>query len=96
MSKFIKKSLLSIVLFTALLALIVFLVKNNTQPKNQDIYILKSYKNSVALYKNDELFKIYDNIVLNTLPQKDIQLFNSGISVSTPTEAEILLEDYDG
>ena len=70
---------------------------NNLTPKTEAVsYTLKSYKNTVALYKNEELITVYSSVVLNTLPEKDIQTFNSGISVATPTEAEILLEDYDG
>ncbi len=85
-------------LFIVLLAAFVlfFNTKSKTpQPKSPEKYVLKSYKNTVALYKNDEIIEVYSSIVLNTLPQKDIQNFNKGIVVSNQFEAELLLEDYD-
>lgn len=57
--------------------------------------MLKSYRNTVALYQNDKLLEIYENIVLNTLPQKDIQSFNNGITFGTEEQAEIYLEDFE-
>ncbi len=93
---FIKK-----ILFPAAVFISALLIILNTPPKNNNAkiaeqYKLKSYKNTVALYKNDTIIEIYDSVVLNTLPPKDIQSFNKGICVSTPLEAELLLEDYDG
>ena len=58
-------------------------------------YVLKSYKNSVALYNEGELIKVYDDVVLNTLPQKDVQNFNKGISFASLTQAENYLLDFE-
>ena len=49
----------------------------------------------MALYKNDQLVKSYESIVLNTLPQKDIQNFNTGISFDNQLQAELYLEDFE-
>ena len=59
-------------------------------------YTLKAYKNTVALYQNDNLIKTYDDIVLNTLPLSDIDRFKSGITVSSENDAIKIIEDYDG
>lgn len=97
MSSFIKKALLPIIIFTLLLIFMLHLInnqKNNNAIKSN--YVLKSYKNTVALYNGEEIITIYDSIVLNTLPSKDIQNFNNGIPVSTKAQAETYLEDFDG
>ena len=61
----------------------------------QNNYMLRSYKNTIALYNNENIVKIYDNIVLNTLPQQDIQSFNNGIPVTSQTAAESYLQDFE-
>lgn len=96
MSSFIKKALFPILIFVAVFMIILYFINDYQTNQQNTNYTLKSYKNTVALYKDDELIKVYSDIVLNTLPEKDIQNFNSGITVSTPTQAEALLEDFDG
>lgn len=61
----------------------------------QNNYMLKSYKNTVALYNNGNIVKIYDDVVLNTLPPQDIQNFNSGIPVTSQTAAETYLVHFE-
>ncbi len=94
MSLFIKKVLFPIAIFCSVFVLSLHLFNNPDAP--DDNYILKAYKNTVALYNGEELIKTYNNIVLNTLPKKDIQNFNIGIPVATPAQAELFLEDFDG
>ena len=62
----------------------------------QDAYILKTYKNSVALYCNGEPIKIYKDIVVNTLPQVDVLKFNQGIIIEDMQKIDEILQDYDG
>ena len=92
------KLFIKIILFPACLIIacvsIALSIISNTAPK--DIYVIRSYKNTVALYQNGTLHTVYDAIVLNTLPERDIISFNDGIAVSSPSEAELFLEDYDG
>lgn len=59
-------------------------------------WVIKSYGNSVALYNGDELIEVYGGIVLDTLPQEDIDLLESGIAFPTREEAQQAMEDYDG
>ncbi len=95
MPSFIKKILFPTLVFASTLLIILYFI-NNYQDTNTSVnYTLKSYKNTVALYNGEEIIKIYNNIVLNTLPEKDIQNFNAGISVATQAHAESYLEDYD-
>lgn len=93
---FIKKILFPILVLAVVFFITIHFINAHQSATASDNYILKTYKNTVALYKNDEIIKIYDNIVLNTLPEKDIQNFNAGIPVETQSHAEALLEDYDG
>lgn len=93
---FIKKILLPILTFIAVFLLILYFINDYQNTRTSVNYVLKSYKNTVALYNGEEIVQIYNNIVLNTLPEKDIINFNNGISVTTPAQAEVILEDYDG
>ena len=63
---------------------------------SKETHILKSYKNTVALYTNGKYVKSYENIVLDTLPQVDVNAFNNGITVENDEEIEKILQDYDG
>lgn len=92
---FIKKILFPTLTFISAFVIILYFVNDYQSTSTSVNYTLKAYKNTVALYNGEEIVKIYNNIVLNTLPEKDIQSFNNGISVATPAHAEILLEDYD-
>ena len=94
MKFFIQKALFPTLILLAafLLVLHCFKEKNETLDTN---YILKAYKNTVALYNGEKLVKIYDDIVLNTLPEKDIYQFRSGLRVSSPEYADKYLEDFD-
>lgn len=96
MPHFIKKILFIILIFASSLLIILYFINDYHNPHTRIYYTLKSYKNTVALYKNEEIIKIYNHIVLNTLPERDVQNFNKGISVTTPTQAESYLEDFDG
>lgn len=94
----IKKSILSLFLSLAVIMILIITVnffKSQNKKSDGSNYSLKAYKNTVALYNGDEIIEIYNNIVLNTLPEKDIIAFKNGIDVSTPSQAETLLEDYE-
>ncbi len=93
MSNFIKKIIFPIAICAAVLIITVTL--ENSEKAIENDYVLKSYKNTVALYNGENIVTVYGNIVLNTLPEKDIIAFNRGIKISSPENAEILLEDYD-
>ncbi len=96
MTVFIKKILFPILLFIAVFVTILHCVNNRKEIEKNVEYTLKSYKNTIALYSGDDIVEIYNNIVLNTLPEADIQSFNKGVSISSPAQAEIFLENYDG
>ncbi|MBP3706389.1 MAG: hypothetical protein J6J13_03965 [Clostridia bacterium] len=98
MEKYIK------ILYVALCVLIILLLimfniskDERTQEKDiESVYILKSYKNTVALYKNNDIAEIYDNVILNTLPLSDQYELNKGISVEDEAQALKFIENYDG
>lgn len=76
-------------------------VKTDRQNANQNKadyhkYVLKSYRNTVALYDGDFLVETYDNIVLDTLPVGDRKTFGEGITVSDKKEALSIIENFDG
>lgn len=96
MSFYVKKALFVTLIFILFFALIFSFTTNRTKKEIQKPnYTLKSYKNTVALYNNEELLTVYDDIVLNTLPQNDIEHFKKGIAVSSPAQAEAYLQDFE-
>ncbi len=59
-------------------------------------FILKSYGNNVALYSGDEIVEVYGSVLLDTLPESDKKMLDTGISFPTKEEAVSAIEDYDG
>lgn len=92
---FARKILFTTIVFISMFVIILYSFNLFRKNDKQIDYTLKSYKNTVALYDGEKAIKIYSNIVLNTLPPNDIQSFNNGIKVSTPLQAEKLLEDFE-
>ena len=90
MITFIKKILFPILIFTSIFILLLRFASNA-----QTDYTLKSYKNTIALYNGKEIIKLYSEIVLNTLPEKDIQTFEKGITFSTTSQADNYLQDFE-
>lgn len=93
MTYVIKKT--TLLLFIILLILSLCLVGTHLDTTG-DNYTLKAYKNTVALYNGDKIIKTYSNIVLNTLPQKDIQSFKTGITMASQQDADDFLIDFEG
>jgi len=86
-----------IVVITAILGITILSLNNNKNEKiKKDVYIMKSVNNTVALYKNEDLIKVYDRIVVDTLPVNDRLLLEKGIEFSSESEATLAAEDYDG
>ena len=90
---FIKKILLPLSIFLCSLLIVMCFYKK--VDKNTVDFTLKSYKNTIALYSGQEIVENYSEIVLNTLPEKDIQTFKKGITFSSPSQAEIYLQDFE-
>ena len=95
MLTFFKKLFNIFKILSVFAVILCFLVSCKDAPKQSTKYSLKAYKNTVALFENEKPVKVYENIVLNTLPEKDIQNFDKGISVATQAQAETILEDYE-
>lgn len=66
------------------------------QSQNNNDWVLKSYNNTVALYNNDKITEIFEEIVLDTLPDADIRQLENGIVFTTRDEAIRAIEDFDG
>lgn len=59
-------------------------------------YLLKAHENTVALFKENKIIKVYDEIVLSTLPESDIYTLKNGIVYEKIEDADLAAEDYDG
>ena len=74
---------------------IVFLTKYN-KPVDESGYYMKSLNNTVVLYKDDAIVKVYEGIVVDTLPLADRDLLSKGIHYENISDADSAAEDYDG
>lgn len=83
------------VFFVVLLYTVVFFTKN-TEIKDESGYYMKSLNNTVVLYKDDVIVKVYDGIVVDTLPIADRDLLSRGVHYKNLAEADTAAEDYDG
>ncbi len=71
-----------------------FVIKNKKE--HPESWVLHSYGNNVALYKDEEIIEVYGGIMLDTLPDEDKKLLDNGIVFSSREEAVNAIEDYDG
>lgn len=67
-----------------------------SKAENPEIWVLHSYGDNVALYNGEEIIEVYGTISLNTLPEADRRLLDSGIAFHSREEAQNAIEDYDG
>lgn len=89
--------IIAIVITISLVAIILTLgMVVKTKKENPESWILHSYGNNVALYRDDEIIEVYGSIMLDTLPEEDKKLLDNGIHFTTREEAVTAIEDYDG
>ncbi|MBO4693376.1 MAG: hypothetical protein J5659_03160 [Clostridia bacterium] len=91
-----KKTAVVIIIFTLILSVIIMLIAYRNPTNEHKQYILKEYNGSVALFMGENILSVYDEIVLSAFPHSDRQRFIKGIPVSSPEEAQTIIEDYDG
>ena len=86
-----------IVSFLAIMILLLIVYFFAPPYKEEPIgYYMKSINNTVALYRGEQIIKIYDGIVVDTLPTADRSRLKEGIYYETVESADIAAEDYDG
>lgn len=61
----------------------------------REIWQLKAEDNNIALYKNEELIEIFDDIYVDVLPKADREELKNGISFETRSDAMKAAEDYN-
>ena len=61
----------------------------------REIWQLKTLENNIALYKNEELIEIFDDIYLDVLPAADREELKNGIAFETRSDAVRATEDYN-
>ncbi len=64
--------------------------------KNEKPWVLQVYGNNVALLNGDEIIEVYGTIMVDTLPDEDKRMLQSGLFFLTKEEAVTAIEDYDG
>ncbi len=83
-----------VIIFLLIAGIILFKVSPAKQ--EEKVTVLKSYKNTIALYEGDKRTKVYSEIVLNSLPINDIARLEKGIIITSDEELTDILEDFDG
>ncbi len=89
--------LLCVVLFSiTALCLSCFVTLAKGEKFNESpVYKLAAYDNNIALYKNDDIITVYDEIVLNSLPPYDREAFKKGIIIEDISKLDQILQDYE-
>jgi hypothetical protein len=90
---------LTLTVFSAVFAITVSAKEQKsslTSTPEAEVYIIKSYNNKPAIFKNDSPLPIMElDVFTHQLPQKDIDRLNSGIVVNSLEEAIRFAEDYE-
>ena len=71
------------------------ITNNNEKVVKEDVFIIKYNDGTVYLFKNGITIKEYD-IDIRLLPGSDIKRLTEGIKADTESDADRLVEDYDG
>lgn len=71
-------------------------ILNEENIANKHNYVLRSVNDTVGLYDNNKLIKIYENIVVSTLPLIDRDNLNTGIKLNNLDDLRKIIEDFDG
>ncbi|MBE6750079.1 MAG: hypothetical protein E7560_02830 [Ruminococcaceae bacterium] len=92
-----KLGILAILVTVCLCAIIITLsyVFKAATPE-EEVWVLHSYGNNVALYNGEDVVEVYGTILLDTLPEADKRQLENGIAFPTKAEAVLAIEDYDG
>lgn len=61
----------------------------------REIWQLKAVENNIALYRNEELIEIFDDIYVDVLPKADREELENGIAFETRSDAVKATEDYN-
>ena len=91
-----KKTAAAVIVFTLVLTTLLIIIAYRNAPVKEESYMLKSFEGTAALFRGDEVITVYDGVVISALPLSDRQRFDNGITVSTPDDAQSIIEDYDG
>ena len=86
---------IAITLMLLMTVINVLFFRTNTEETSAAIYTLKSYRNCLALYENEEILEIYNDVVLYNLPPTDREVLSKGITFNSKEEAQIALQDFD-
>lgn len=94
--KIITGVLIALVTLSVASVLVTLGVVIKNKKEHPESWVLHSYGNNVALYKDEEIIEVYGGIMLDTLPDEDKKLLDNGIVFSSREEAVSAIEDYDG
>ena len=91
-----RKTALCVIVFTLIISILLLLVAYRSYNTKTDMYYLREYNGTVALFKNDDIMEVYNGVIVNNLPFSDQSRLKEGIKVAGAEEAQVIIEDYDG
>lgn len=91
------KIIAAIIFATAVIVTVLITIGIMFRPvsQNRQIWQLKTLDNNIALYNNDELVEIFDDILVDVLPDADRKELENGIAFDTQSDAISAIEDYN-
>ena len=91
-----KLLILAVVLSITVLVVIASFISVMANENEKNAVILREHNNSVTLFRGKEIIKIYDEIVISVLPERDRKLLEMGIVIESDEQLNSIIEDYDG
>ena len=82
--------------FFLLILTIICSITLKTRIENNESWIIRSYEDTVVLLNNGQVIEVFNDIIIDTLPNEDKAHLEKGISFLSKDEALMAIEDYDG
>ena len=72
------------------------LLFTNAAVKNEEKLVLSVKDGYVVLKKGNSIITVYDDIVVDVLPDSDKEALKKGIPIESEDQLYSIIEDYDG
>lgn len=88
--------ILAITISITLIIVVSSLLFTNAAVKNEEKLVLSVKDGYVVLKKGNSIITVYDDIVVDVLPDSDKEALKKGITIESEDQLYSIIEDYDG
>lgn len=88
--------ILAITISITLIIVVSSLLFTNAAVKNEEKLVLSVKDGYVVLKKGNSIITVYDDIVVDVLPDSDKEALKKGITIENEDQLYSIIEDYDG